>query len=88
MINWKVRLKNRLWVITLIAQIFILAEILLYGAHAIGLTDFQLNKEFEDWVIGLVNAVSMILSTLGIIQDPTTKGLSDSEQACKYDKPK
>lgn len=88
MINWKVRLKNRLWVTSLISQLFILTELLLVGAHAIGLTEFQLTEEIEDWVMGMVNVIFMILTTLGIIQDPTTKGMGDSEQACKYDRPK
>ncbi|WP_075980834.1 phage holin [Bacillus massilinigeriensis] len=88
MINWKVRIKNRLWVTSFIAQVFILVEFLLLGAHSIGLTDFQLTEELENWVIGVVNAVFMLLSTLGLIQDPTTRGLSDSEQASKYDAPK
>ncbi|SES23165.1 LysM domain-containing protein [Psychrobacillus sp. OK032] len=33
-INWKVRFKNKIWVIGFIAQIFLLTELLLIGTHA------------------------------------------------------
>jgi phi LC3 family holin len=42
----------------------------------------------KDYVLGIANAVFILLSMLGIVQDPTTKGYSDSEQALKYDEPK
>jgi phi LC3 family holin len=88
MINWKVRFKNRLWVVAFVAQLFILAEILLMGAHASGITDFKLTEDIKGWVLALVNAVFMVLSTLGVVQDPTTTGLEDSYRAKGYSEPK
>jgi phi LC3 family holin len=88
MINWKVRFKNKLWVTAFISQLFILAEILLVGAHAIGLTDFQLTEEIKGWVLAVVNAVFGVLATLGTVQDPTTESLSDSKEARFYKKPR
>ncbi|HEY4553300.1 MAG TPA: phage holin [Bacillaceae bacterium] len=88
MINWKVRLKNRLWVVGFISQLFILVEVLLVGAHAIGLTDFQLTEEIKGWVLAVVNAVFGVLATLTHVQDPTTRGLEDSEVAKRYLEPK
>jgi phi LC3 family holin len=88
MINWKVRFKNRLWVVALVSQFFILAEVLLVGAHAAGITDFALTEEIKGWVLAVVNAVFALLSTLGIVQDPTTTGMEDSARAKGYNEPK
>jgi len=88
MINWKVRLKNRGWVIGFISQLMIVLELLLTGLHMMGVTDFQLTESVKEWVLTLVNAIFVILSMLGIVQDPTTKGYLDSEQALKYHEPK
>jgi phi LC3 family holin len=88
MINWKVRFNNRLWVVAFVSQLFILAEVLLMGAHAAGITDFQLTEDIKGWVLSLVNAVFMVLSTLGVIQDPTTAGMEDSARAMQYNVPK
>ncbi|MGE7880169.1 phage holin [Peribacillus muralis] len=88
MINWKVRFKNKLWVTSVISQLFILAEILLIGAHAAGLTDFHLTEEIKGWVFAVVNAIFGVLSALGTVQDPTTIGLEDSSRAMNYNEPK
>ena len=87
MINWKVRIKNKLWVTAIISQLFILAEVLLIGAHASGLTDFQLTAAMKDWVFLVVNAIFGLLATLGVIQDPTTESFEDSERAKNYHTP-
>lgn len=87
-INWKVRFKNRLWVVGFISQLFILAEILLVGAHAVGLTDFQLTEAIKDWVFLLVNAIFGVVATLTHVQDPTTSGMDDSRLALRYHEPK
>jgi phi LC3 family holin len=88
MINWKVRFNNRLWVVAFVSQLFILAEVLLMGAHEAGITDFLLTEDIKGWVLALVNAVFMVLSTLGVVQDPTTVGLEDSYRAKGYIEPK
>jgi phi LC3 family holin len=88
MINWKVRFKNRLWVVAFMSQLFILAEVLLVGAHAAGITDFQLTEEIKGWVLAVVNAIFGVLSMLGVVQDPTTDGMEDSDQAKRYSEPK
>jgi len=87
-LNWKVRFKNKLWVISFISQLFILAEVLLIGAHAAGLTDFHITEEIKGWVFAVVNAIFGVLSTLGNVQDPTTEGLEDSTRAMNYNEPK
>jgi phi LC3 family holin len=87
MINWKVRFKNRNWVIAFIAQLMIVAQMLLGGLNALGITDFQLTDAIQQTILTLVNAVFILLSMLGFIQDPTTKGYGDSERALNYKDP-
>lgn len=87
-LNWKVRFKNKLWVISFISQLFILAEVLLIGAHAAGITDFHLTEEIKGWILAVVNSIFGVISMLGTVQDPTTEGLEDSTRAMTYNEPK
>lgn len=88
LINWKVRFKNRNWVIAFISQILIIAEMIVSGMNSMGLIHFQLTDAIQNSILTFVNAVFVLLSMLGIIQDPTTKGYRDSEHALKYKEPK
>ena len=83
-INWKVRFKNPLF----IAQIFIsiLVPILTYfGLEAKDLTTW---KSVFDLVVNALSnpyVVSMIVvSVFNAINDPVTKGYTDSERALNY----
>lgn len=82
-INWKVRLKNKNFWIAIIPAVLLLIQVIvsLFGVE-IDLGDIG-NK-----LLTLVNASFVVLSMLGIVTDHTTEGLSDSEQALTYDKPK
>lgn len=88
MINWKVRFKNWSWVAGFVSQIMIVIQMVLVGLNTIGITDFQLTDEIQAWVLTLCNAIFVLLSMLGLVQDPTTEGLEDSEQAKLYNEPK
>ena len=44
--------------------------------------------ELGNQLMAVVNAVFAVLVILGIVNDPTTKGLGDSKQALTYEKPK
>lgn len=87
MINWKIRFANKFWVVAFVSQLFILAEVLLVGAHAAGLTDFALTEAMKEWVFLLINAIFGVLATLGVVQDPTTESFEDSERAKNYREP-
>lgn len=80
-INWKVRIKNPVFWITMIPSIVSLLYLVL---AAFGVTPSITENVFTDALLVLVNA----LTTVGILVDPTTKGVSDSAQAMTYDKPK
>lgn len=82
-INWKVRLKNKNFWLTVIPAILLLAQVILavFGVRIdVG--------EIGNKLIDIVNSVFAVLAILGIVTDPTTAGISDSEQAMTYTKPK
>ena len=83
MINWKVRFKNKRFVLAFIAGLLLLVKqvSVLFG--------YNLNIElFSTNINNIVDAVFLLLGLLGIVNDPTTQGFSDSEQAMTYEKPK
>jgi phi LC3 family holin len=87
MINWKVRFRNRNWVIAFLSQIMIVAQVVIAGLNSLGIIDFQLTDAIQNNILTIANAVFVILSMFGIVQDPTTKGYSDSARALKYKDP-
>lgn len=87
MINWKVRFRNRKWVISFVSQILLVAQMFFAGLNELGITDIQLTEQFNSSIIMFVNSVLVLLAMLGVVQDPTTKGFSDSERAKKYVEP-
>jgi phi LC3 family holin len=88
MINWKVRFKNKAWVTAFISQAFIFIQIVLSVLNTYGVTDFQLSEQIKGEILTVINTVFVMLSMLGVVQDPTTKGLGDSERAKGYTEPK
>lgn len=83
MINWKVRIKNKTFWLALIPAVLLLIQVV---AAVFGYT-LELG-ELGDKLLAVVNAVFAVLTILGIVTDPTTAGVSDSEQAMTYNKPK
>lgn len=91
MINWKVRVKNVQFWIGLIGVI--MSPILAYlNLSFSDLTTWESVGEIfvafftNPFLIGTV--VMAVLSFIGVVTDPTTKGIEDSEQAMSYEKPK
>ena len=82
-INWTVRLKNKTFWLSVIPAALLLVQVV---AAVFGYTlDFG---ELGNRLLAVVNAVFALLSVLGVVTDPTTAGVSDSEQAMTYEKPK
>ncbi|MDT2794252.1 phage holin [Enterococcus thailandicus] len=82
-INWKVRMRNKSFWLAVVPAALLLVQVL---AVPFGY-NFEIdaiNKQLLD----IVNAAFAFLSILGVVTDPTTKGVSDSERALKYDTPK
>lgn len=81
--NWKVRLKNKTFWISFIPAVLLLVQVV---AAVFG---FQMELGgLGDKLLDVINALFAVLALLGIVNDPTTKGVSDSAQALTYDKPK
>ena len=83
MINWKVRIRNKTFWMALIPALLLLAQ---NGAAMFGIS-LEL-EEVGSRVLAVVNQLFAVLTILGIVNDPTTQGLGDSEQALSYRKPK
>jgi phi LC3 family holin len=82
-INWKVRIKNKSFWLALIPALLLLAQVCAapFGyAWDFGVLNAQL--------AAIVNALFSVLAITGIVADPTTKGMGDSEQALSYENPK
>ena len=80
MINIKVRLKNKTFLLLFIPMVLSYIYTLLSYAGIVP-------KISEDEVTHLIFMLVEILAMLGIINDPTTKGLNDSDRAMTYEKP-
>lgn len=82
MINWKVRLKNvNFWLAAIPA-------VLLVAQSAAALFGFALRMDaVQGKLLDLTNAVFGLLTILGIVNDPTTRGLGDSARALGYREP-
>ncbi|WP_442599693.1 phage holin [Neobacillus sp. D3-1R] len=87
MINWKVRFKNKGWLLTFVSQFMILAQVLLTLLNTLGITDYQITDQIKSEVLTVINSVLVLLTMMGVIQDPTTKGYGDSERALGYKEP-
>lgn len=80
-INWKARIKHK----TFLVSLFALVLLLIQQVAAIFNIDTTI---YNEQVTDLFNTVLAILVLLGIVVDPTTDGVNDSNQALTYKKPR
>lgn len=82
-INWKLRIRNKNFWLALIPALLLLVQVV---AAPFGYKwDFGvLNQQLA----AIINAVFALLSILGVVNDPTTAGSSDSAQALTYEEPR
>lgn len=87
-INWKVRIKNPVFIAQIILAI--LTPILTYANLTVqdlttwgALGDLLISAVCNPYVLGLV-----IISVWNAVNDPTTVGVGDSDQAMTYEEPK
>ena len=74
MINFKLRLQNKTTLVALISAVFLMLQ--------------QFGLNIPSNIQGGVNTLVVILVILGIVTDPTTKGVGDSERALNYNQPR
>ena len=76
-INWKVRLRNKVWLTTMAAAVCaVVFDMLAMLEIAPAVT--------EDAVMQAVTAALTLLGMLGVVIDPTTEGAGDSDRAMTY----
>lgn len=78
--NWKLRLQNKTTLVALIAA----AVSLVY--QVLGICGV-VPRVSEDTIMTVAGTLINALALLGIVVDPTTKGIADSDRAMKYEKP-
>ena len=79
MINWKVRFKNKaFWIAIIPAVILLVQQVCAIFGLTLDLADLQAQ------LVAVVGSIFAILSICGIVNDPTTEGLGDSERAKGY----
>ena len=82
-INWTVRLKNKTFWLTAIPAL------LLLGSQVAALFGFSWDyTPLAQQLSAICGTVFGLLALLGVVNDPTTDGVSDSEQALRYQHPK
>jgi len=80
-INWKVRFKNKTWLLTF------LAAIIGFAYQILSMFGVMLPIE-EGAVIQVVTIIVEALVVMGVLIDPTTAGTGDSQLAMTYQEPK
>ena len=87
-INWKVRMKNPVFWAQL-ATAIVLPILAYLGLQWSDMTSWvALGEILVQAVKNPVILVSVVVSVWGIVNDPTTAGLSDSKKAMGYQSPK
>lgn len=80
-INWKLRLQNKVTLLSILGQIIAIVYMVL---GMLGITP----SIGEDTVTTLAWMAVELLALLGIVVDPTTDGIADSKQAQGYSEPR
>ena len=83
MINWTVRFRNKTFWVSLIPAVLLLIQVV---AAVFGYT-LDLGA-LGDRLLAVVNALFGVLAVLGVVTDPTTAGVGDSQQAMGYETPR
>ena len=82
MINWKIRLMDKTFWVLLIPAVLTLVQAI---AAAFG---FVLDLgDIGNRLLAVVEALFMVLGIVGIVRDPTTPGIDDSQRAMAYVEP-
>ena len=79
-LNWKVRFRNKTWLTMFISLIvgFVFNMLKLFGIVPV---------VTENLVMNIVGQVLTFLGLIGVIVDPTTAGIEDSNRAMSYEEP-
>lgn len=78
-INWKVRLKHKPFLLGTFSLLLLLIQ-------QIGALFEYDTTIYNEQVTDIFNTVLALLVLFGVVSDPTTPGLNDSERAMRYDR--
>ena len=81
-INWKVRVLNKTFWLTLVPALALLLQTFL----AVFGVKLELGETIDKLLV-FINALFAVLMIVGIVNDPTTAGLTDSTRALEYHVP-
>lgn len=82
-LNWTVRLKNKIFWLTAIPSLLLLVSQVL-SLFGVSWDSSPLSQQLSS----ILGTVFSVLTLAGVVNDPTTSGISDSAQAMTYEKPK
>lgn len=79
-LNWEVRFKNKVWLGSFLSLIvgFVYSMLALFDVFP---------QVTQNLVVQLLNQVLTFLGLIGVIVDPTTAGVGDSDRAMTYVEP-
>ena len=79
-INWKVRFRNKVWLGSFLSLIvgFVYSLMALFDVFP---------QVKQSLILQLMNQVLTFLGLIGVIVDPTTAGIGDSDRAMGYEEP-
>ena len=79
-LNWRVRFKNKVWLGSFLSLIvgFVYSMLALFDVFP---------EVTQSLVLQLMNQVLTFLGLIGVIVDPTTAGVGDSDRAMTYVEP-
>ena len=81
-INWKIRILDQQFWLEIVPAVLLLVQVV---AQLLG---FELNlSELGSKLVSVINAVFVVLTIIGVVRDPTTPGMGDSERAMQYVEP-
>lgn len=81
-INWTVRIHNKNWWMTTIPAILLLVQ------QVLNLCGLEMDfGQLGEKVLAILDTVFVILALVGVTNDPTTKGMEDSDRAMTYEEP-
>lgn len=82
MINWKIRIMDKQFWLEIVPAVLLLVQMVA------ALLGFELDLgELGSKLVAVINAVFAVLVILGVVRDPTTPGMSDSDRAMEYVEP-
>lgn len=81
-INWRVRVRHKTFLVALFSLLLLLAQ------QLAAIFGYELTAQLSEQLTSMFNTILSILILLGVIVDPTTKGMNDSERACTYKSPR